>query len=137
MPRGASVLRTSSAMPTAFVRNVVVDRLGLRDRFCHPFIAITPEAALEPNLRSNFAGRYILQLLEQGKAMPILGMERYLEVELQALPNVRAWAAPCKESQSVEHGGFDDKATRESVVGLIEGKGVGKLFESGPFNIFC
>lgn len=37
-----------------------------------------------------------------------------------ALPNVRAWAAPCKESQSVEHGCFDDdKATRESVVALI------------------
>lgn len=41
--------------------------------------------------------------------------------------NVRAWAAPCKVSQSVEHGGFDDdKATRESVVALIKGKGLGR-----------
>jgi hypothetical protein len=49
-------------------------------------------------------------------------MEKYFDAKLQALPNVRAWAAPGKESQSVEHGGFDDdKATRESVVGLIKG----------------
>jgi hypothetical protein len=35
---------------------------------------------------------------------------------------VRVWVAPCKESQSVEHGGFDDdKVTRERVVGLIKG----------------
>lgn len=55
---------------------------------------------------------------------PILGMEKYFDAKLQALPNVRAWAAPCKESQSIAHGGFDDdKATRESVVGLIRGKG--------------
>lgn len=42
----------------------------------------------------------------------VFGMEKYFDAKLQALPNVRAWAAPCKKSQSVEHGGFDDdKAT--------------------------
>lgn len=48
MPRGASISRTSSAKPTAFVRNVVPDRLDLRDRSYQPTIAITPGAALEP-----------------------------------------------------------------------------------------
>lgn len=65
----------------------------------------------------------VSQSFEQGKTTPILGMEKYFDAKLQALPNVRTWAAPCKESQSVEHGGFDDdKATRESVVGLIRGE---------------
>lgn len=65
----------------------------------------------------------VSQSFEQGKTTPILGMEKYFDAKLQALPNVRAWAAPCKESQSVEHGGFDDdRATRESVMGLIKGK---------------
>jgi hypothetical protein len=69
----------------------------------------------------------VSQSFERGKTTPILGMEKYFDAELQALPNVRAWAAPCKESQSVEHGGFDDdRATRESVVALIKGKGLGK-----------
>ena len=68
----------------------------------------------------------VSQSFEQGKTTPILGMEKYF-AKLQALPNVRTWAAPCKESQSVEHGGFDDdKATRESVVGLIKGKVLGE-----------
>ena len=42
------------------------------------------------------------QSFEQGKTTSILGMEKYFDAKLQALPNVRAWAAPCKESQSVE-----------------------------------
>ena len=55
-------------------------------------------------------------------------MEKYFDAKLQALPNEHAWAAPGKESQSVEHGGFDDdKAIRESVVDLVKGKEVGGL----------
>lgn len=67
----------------------------------------------------------VSQSFEQGKVTPILGMEKYFDAKLRNLPNVQTWAAPCKQSQSVEHGGFDDdKATMESVIALIRGKAI-------------
>lgn len=70
-------------------------------------------------------GRSLLYLVsqsfEQGKITPILGIEKYFDAKLQATPG--------KESQSVEHGGFDDdKATRESVMALVKGKEVGVIW---------
>lgn len=64
----------------------------------------------------------VSQSFEQGVVTPILGMEKYF-AKLKALPNVHTWAAPCEESQSVEHGGFDDdRVTMDSVVRLIKKK---------------
>lgn len=82
------------------------------------------DPSYKPILGSSRSLLYLVsQSFEQGKVTPILGMEKYFDAKLQALPNVRACAAPCKESQSVEHGGFDDdKATRGSVVALNMGK---------------
>lgn len=48
MPRGASVSRTSSAKPTTFVRNVVPDRLDLRDRSYQPAVQVIPKPAMQP-----------------------------------------------------------------------------------------
>lgn len=48
MPRGASVSRTSSAKPTAFIRNIVPDRLDLRDHPYQPAIQINPGTSLKP-----------------------------------------------------------------------------------------
>lgn len=86
--------------------------------------------AFSPHIKSNAVRRYHVfhntDTAEQKdpSCKPMLGIEKYFDAKLHALPNVRAWAAPCKKSQSVEHGGIDDdRATRESVVGLIRGRG--------------
>jgi hypothetical protein len=55
---------------------------------------------------------------------PILGMETYFG-DVANLPNVRAWTAPCPQSQSTTHGGFDDDAaTMRSVIALIKGQNI-------------
>lgn len=65
----------------------------------------------------------VSQSFEKGQVTPILGMEKYFNARIttQPLPNLRAWSAPCKESKSTTHGGFDDDATTmESVIALIK-----------------
>jgi len=65
----------------------------------------------------------VSQSFEKGQVTPILGMEKYFNVSIasQQLPNVRTWTAPCKESTSTTHGGFDDDATTmTNVIALIK-----------------
>lgn len=65
----------------------------------------------------------VSQSFEKGQVTPILGMEKYFKDKIasQSLPNARAWSAPCKESKSTTHGGFDDDATTmASVIALIK-----------------
>ena len=73
-------------------------------------------------------GRSLLYLVSQsfegGVRTPILGMEKYFSA-IAALPNVRAWTAPCPQSQSTTHGGFDDdQVTMNSVTALIKGANI-------------
>lgn len=71
MPRGASVSRTSSTKPTAFVRNVVPDRLDLRDRSYQPAVQVIPKPAMQPiyNLPVLYQGDFqiIANLLYAGE----------------------------------------------------------------------
>ena len=101
------------------------DAAEQKDPSCKPILGYS--RSLLYLVSQSFEQGKASQSFEQNKATPILGMEKYFDAKLQALPNVRTWAAPCNESQSVEHGGFDDdKATRESVVALIKRKAVGR-----------
>jgi hypothetical protein len=64
----------------------------------------------------------VSQSFEGGVTTPILGMERHFAA-VAGLPGVRAWTAPCPQSRSTTHGGFDDdEATLQSVIALIKGK---------------
>ena len=74
-------------------------------------------------------GRSLLYLVSQsfesGKVTPILGMEKYFDAVADRLPNVNAWTAPCAQSRSTTHGGFDDDAsTMASVIALIKGQNI-------------
>jgi hypothetical protein len=65
----------------------------------------------------------VSQSFEKGQVTPILGMEKYFNEKIasQKLPNVYTWSAPCKESKSTTHGGFDDDGTTmASVIALIK-----------------
>ncbi|CAN5859929.1 C1 family peptidase [soil metagenome] len=75
-------------------------------------------------------GRSLLYLVSQsfehGTLTPILGMQKYFaalvagNTALQG-KNVKFWAAPCAESKSTTHGGFDDDpSTMASVIRLIK-----------------
>lgn len=66
----------------------------------------------------------VSESFESGKQTPILGMEKYFAgIARLKLPGVQSWAAPCAQSKSTTHGGFDDDdATMASVIALIKGK---------------
>ena len=68
----------------------------------------------------------VSQSFESGVLTPILGMEKYFStVADQGLAGVRFWAAPCTQSRSTTHGGFDDDAvTMASVMALIKGQSI-------------
>lgn len=58
------------------------------------------------------------------KGIPILGMQKYFD-RIKGVPNMHAWAAPCTQSRSSTHGGFDDDpATMASVIALIKGRDI-------------
>jgi len=63
---------------------------------------------------------------ESGIETPILGMERHFaDIANRGLASVHAWAAPCAQSRSTTHGGFDDDpATMASVIALIKGQSI-------------
>lgn len=63
---------------------------------------------------------------ESGIETQILGMEKYFsELARLGLASVHAWAAPCAQSRSMTHGGFDDdEATMASVIALIKGQSI-------------
>jgi len=74
-------------------------------------------------------GRSLLYLVsesfEGGVRTPLLGMEKYFDVEVAPLklPNVKTWVAPGPATASTTHGGFDDdKRTMESIINLIKGR---------------
>jgi len=61
-------------------------------------------------------------------------MEKHSDAKLKILPNVCTLTTPCKESQNIAHGCFDDgKATRGNVVALIKGMGLGRWHWLGSF----
>jgi len=65
----------------------------------------------------------VSESFEHGVQTPLLGMEKYFNKHIGALglKNVKAWTSPAGASQSSTHGGFDDdRATRESIIGLIK-----------------
>lgn len=90
------------------------DDIELKDSTCKPILGY------------NRSLLYLVsQSFEKGQATPILGMEKYFNEKIapQKLSNVRAWAAPGKESKSTTHGCFDDDATTmASVIKLIQRK---------------
>jgi hypothetical protein len=64
----------------------------------------------------------VSQSFEGGVETPILGMQKYFE-KVKDVPHVRAWVAPCLQSKSTTHGGFDDDVTTmASVIALIKGR---------------
>lgn len=79
---------------------------------------------LQTDTRFSRSLRYLVsQSFEQGKVTPIISVEEILTRSYRRSLTVRLGPALCNESQSVEHGFFDDKATMASVVALIKGKG--------------
>jgi hypothetical protein len=66
----------------------------------------------------------VSESFEGGRGIPILGMEKFFDASVKALAprRVKAYAAPCEDTASTTHGGFDDDpATRASVIRHIKG----------------
>ena len=67
----------------------------------------------------------VSESFEGGRGVPIVGMEKYFDANVKAVAprRVKAYSAPCEETTSTTHGGFDDDAaTRASVIRHIKGR---------------
>lgn len=60
---------------------------------------------------------------ESGKLTPLLGMEKFFNDNKDLKrASVKSWSAPCAQSKSTTHGGFDDdEATMKSIIKLVSG----------------
>jgi hypothetical protein len=64
----------------------------------------------------------VSQAFEGGRTTPILGMQKFFDVDELALPNTTAFVAPGAVSASTTHGGFDnDPGTQQQVLRFIRG----------------
>ncbi len=63
---------------------------------------------------------------ESGKLTPLLGMEKFFNDNKDLKrASVKSWSAPCAQSKSTTHGGFDDdEATMKSIIELISGRDI-------------
>lgn len=68
----------------------------------------------------------VSQSFESGRKTPVLGLEKYFNANDDLkLPKVKSWTAPCAQSGSTTHGGFDDDpATMSSIIALMKGKSI-------------
>jgi hypothetical protein len=65
----------------------------------------------------------VSESFEGGRGIPIVGMEKHFDAHVKAVAprRVKSFSAPCEDTASTTHGGFDDDAaTRASVIRHIK-----------------